>query len=179
MYLCLLLLPRKLLFCQFLHRSMKACLANLKFSANLSALLSLNCLVCWIISKLYVCHCRWLLVAWDNNNKTPFLISSKIKWVNWKEWGSWNLQKWKVNHSLSSSVFLSLFFFLGPNPPRSLISPLFFFFFFLFFVFYYSGFLCLSMRNMVREQTCGHSGGRRDGTGGEISIDIYTLRCVK
>lgn len=64
-------------------------------------------------------------------------------------------------------VFLSLFFFLGPNPPRSLISPLF-------LVFYYSGFLCLSMRNMVREPSYGHSGGRRDGTNWEISIDICT-----
>ena len=117
MYLCLLLLPRKLLFCHFPYRSTKACLANLKFSANLSALLSLNCLVCSIISKLCICLCKRLLVAWDNNNKTPFSISSKIKRVNWNERGSWNQRQLELpeTQSQSFSFFLcfSLPFFLS------------------------------------------------------------------
>lgn len=127
MCLCLLLLPRRLLFYHFPHRSMKACLRNLKFSTNLSALLSSNCLVCWIVSNFCLCLCKWLPVAWDNNNnnKTSFLISSEIKWVNWKKWGvsrsHWN---W---HKLSQSFYFFLFLFLSlaSKPPKSLVSPLF------------------------------------------------------
>ena len=34
-------------------------------------------------------------------------------------------------------------------------------------------------RRRYREQTCGHSGQRREWEDGESSINIYTLLCVK
>ena len=37
----------------------------------------------------------------------------------------------------------------------------------------------LEWRRRCSEESCGHSGGGKNGTNGESSIDIYTLSCVK
>lgn len=146
MYLCLWLLPWRSLFYHFLHRSMKACLASLKTLSKPQCIIILELFSLLNCSKLFICLCKWLRVAWDknHNNKMSFLISAKIKWVNWKEKGvsrsSWNLQKQEVNNSLSSLFF---------SPFLSVASNLQSFWSLLFSAFYDSGSLCLNKKNLA------------------------------